>query len=217
VIPSIPKRSIIGVNLILMSSVVLSLTAGAAALSVLPEHSLKGVGVIFVAAFTFLSSVVCIGGWVVQHSPLAPMDRQFICLGLHVYALGPILDSQLFPPLIKRFVLKRYGAKLHARSVISATILDPNLVEVGEGTILGAQSLVYAHILEGDEMTIAPVCIGRNVTVGARAVIMPGVRIGDNAIIAAGSVVTKHTQVGEGEVWAGVPAKRKRVAQKIAA
>ena len=45
-------------------------------------------------------------------------------------------------------------------------------------------------------------------TIGLMAVIFPGCTIGDGAILAAGSVLSKHTRVGPGEVWAGVPARR---------
>jgi len=50
-----------------------------------------------------------------------------------------------------------------------------------------------------------PVVIGRNVWVGAKAVILPGVHIGDNAVVGAGAIVTRdvppHAVVG------GVPAR----------
>jgi acetyltransferase-like isoleucine patch superfamily enzyme len=54
----------------------------------------------------------------------------------------------------------------------------------------------------------APVRIGSRVTVGLMAVILPGCVIGDGAVIAAGSVLSKGAQVGPGEIWAGVPARR---------
>lgn len=47
--------------------------------------------------------------------------------------------------------------------------------------------------------------IGRNVWIGANAVIHPGVTIGDDTIVSAGSVVT--TDVPEGATVAGNPAK----------
>ena len=40
------------------------------------------------------------------------------------------------------------------------------------------------------------------------AVVFPGCTIGDGAMISAGSVLSKGTKVGPGEVWAGVPARR---------
>lgn len=36
---------------------------------------------------------------------------------------------------------------------------------------------------------------------------MAGCRIGDGAIVAMNSVVTKGTQIGPNEIWAGVPAR----------
>ena len=51
----------------------------------------------------------------------------------------------------------------------------------------------------------APVTIGANTWIGARAVVLPGVVIGDFCIVAAGAVVTKD--VPDYTVVAGVPAK----------
>lgn len=51
----------------------------------------------------------------------------------------------------------------------------------------------------------APINIGNDVWVGARAVVIDGVSIGDGAIVAAGSVVTKN--VPPYAIVAGVPAK----------
>ncbi len=48
--------------------------------------------------------------------------------------------------------------------------------------------------------------IGKNVLIGANAVIIGPIKIGDNAIIGAGSVVLHD--VDENEVVAGVPAKK---------
>lgn len=50
-----------------------------------------------------------------------------------------------------------------------------------------------------------PVRIGRNVWVGAGAVILPGVTIGDNVVIGAGSVVTKD--IPSGVVAVGNPCR----------
>lgn len=48
--------------------------------------------------------------------------------------------------------------------------------------------------------------IGEETFVGARSIIMPGVKIGRNCVVAAGSVVTKD--VPDYTVVAGVPAKK---------
>lgn len=51
----------------------------------------------------------------------------------------------------------------------------------------------------------APIHIGRNVWLGARATVLKGVSIGDDAVAAAGAVV--RSDVPAGTVVAGVPAK----------
>ena len=47
--------------------------------------------------------------------------------------------------------------------------------------------------------------IGKDVWIGASAIIMSGVNVGDCAIVAAGSVVTKD--IPSGEIWGGNPAR----------
>ncbi|WP_286202790.1 DapH/DapD/GlmU-related protein [Burkholderia sp. THE68] len=41
-----------------------------------------------------------------------------------------------------------------------------------------------------------PIRIGRNVWIGAGAIILPGVTIGDDALIGAGSIVTRDVPAG---------------------
>jgi acetyltransferase-like isoleucine patch superfamily enzyme len=48
--------------------------------------------------------------------------------------------------------------------------------------------------------------IGDDVSIGAAATILPGVRIGHGAMIGAGALVTKD--VPAGETWIGVPARK---------
>ena len=52
----------------------------------------------------------------------------------------------------------------------------------------------------------SPIYIGKNVWIGASAVVLPGVRIGDGASVAAGAVVTKD--VPPNTVVGGVPARQ---------
>jgi maltose O-acetyltransferase len=49
------------------------------------------------------------------------------------------------------------------------------------------------------------VVIGDDVFIGARTIVLPGVRVGDGAVVAAGSVVA--ADVPPGAVFGGVPAK----------
>ena len=69
-------------------------------------------------------------------------------------------------------------------------------IEIGDNTIFGPGVIVYdndhvirnGHVID-DEFQTAPVIIGKNVWIGANAVILKGSIIGDGCVVAAGSVV----------------------------
>jgi len=84
----------------------------------------------------------------------------------------------------------------------SCTIVAGNSIEIGEGTILGAGSMVLDNDFHSpgpgftwlDECyrNSKPVKIGRGCFIGARSIILKGVILGDRVIVGAGSVVTKE-------------------------
>lgn len=47
-----------------------------------------------------------------------------------------------------------------------------------------------------------------NVLIGMGARVMDGCIIHSHSVVAAGAVVTQNTIIGEGEIWAGIPAKK---------
>lgn len=85
----------------------------------------------------------------------------------------------------------------------NCVILDVAEVSIGDDTQIGSgvQILTADHPRDPDlrrsglESGI-PVRIGRNVWIGAGAMILPGVTIGDDAIVGAGSVVTRDVPAG---------------------
>lgn len=87
---------------------------------------------------------------------------------------------------------------------------DQGGIFIGDGALIG-HNVVLATLnhaaspKDRDSMIPAPIRIGKNVWVGANAVILPGVTIGDGAIVAAGAVVNRD--VPENTVVGGVPAK----------
>lgn len=84
-----------------------------------------------------------------------------------------------------------------------------DLVEIGEGFISAPGSIILAHdastITHTGKSRIEKTIIGKNVFLGANAVVLPGVRVGDGSIIGAGAVVTKDVPLGM--VVGGNPAK----------
>jgi len=91
-------------------------------------------------------------------------------------------------------------------------ILDVVEVTIGERTQIGPGVQILATDHPRDPVGRAsglefgrPVRIGRNVWVGAGAIILPGVKIGDDALVGAGSVVTRD--VPDGATAFGNPAR----------
>jgi len=86
-------------------------------------------------------------------------------------------------------------------------------LDIGCDTIIGFEAVIITatHAI-GDKnvpirkqgMFCAPVMIGVDVWVGARAIILPGVTIGDNVVIGANAVVSQN--VPADTVYGGVPA-----------
>lgn len=78
---------------------------------------------------------------------------------------------------------------------------------IAEGVSIRDQdhSFDFANITAQNGFDCAPIFIGDNVWIGARAVILKGVKIGENSVIAAGAVVTKD--VSANCVVGGVPAR----------
>ncbi len=85
----------------------------------------------------------------------------------------------------------------------NCVILDVVTVTIGDGTQIGpgVQIVTADHPRDPAERAAGlefgrPVAIGRNVWIGAGAIILPGVTIGDDALIGAGSVVTRDIPAG---------------------
>jgi maltose O-acetyltransferase len=85
----------------------------------------------------------------------------------------------------------------------NCVILDVVEVSIGDRTQIGpgVQILAADHPRAPAERASGlefgrPVRIGRNVWIGAGAIILPGVSIGDEALIGAGSVVTRDVPAG---------------------
>ncbi len=119
----------------------------------------------------------------------------------------PLIRTHFIPTPLMRLVYQALGARLGANTYSGGSILDPALTVIGANTIVGHDAVLFSHVIEGAHMALAPISIGDNVTIGAKAAIMPGVTIGNGAVISVGAVVTKGTAIGAGEHWGGVPAR----------
>lgn len=81
------------------------------------------------------------------------------------------------------------NATIHATYQKSPTI-------IGNNVSIGHNAIVHGCTIHD------------NVLIGMGAIVMDDCLIESNCLIAAGAVVTKGTHIKEGELWAGVPAKK---------
>ena len=76
--------------------------------------------------------------------------------------------------------------------------------EIGNNVSIGHNAIVHGCTLKD------------NVLIGMGAIVMDDCVVESNSIVAAGAVVTANTHIGEGEIWAGVPARKvKDVSQQL--
>ncbi|MEZ4733828.1 MAG: acyltransferase [Caldilineaceae bacterium] len=108
---------------------------------------------------------------------------------------------------LKRWLYRGLGMKIgkHVSFAwhVTPDLFFPELIDVGDNTIIGYNTTILAHEYLLHEWRIGPVRIGANVTIGANCTILPGVTIGDGAVISAMSLVNKD--VAPGVTVGGVP------------
>ena len=126
------------------------------------------------------------------------------------YPVYRVLNFIVYPPF-KSFYLRLIGAKIGKRVFLSLNeiIFDPCLIEIGDGTMIGARAMVLAHIGE-EKLVLKRTKIGKNCVIGTEALIMPGVIIEDNVVVGAKSLVPKGMHLKKGKIYAGIPVKEIR-------
>lgn len=87
--------------------------------------------------------------------------------------------------------------------------------EIAEMAVIRDQNHMFggATLLRDSGLESAPIILGRNVWVGAKATILKGVTIGENSVVGANAVVTKD--VPSDVVVTGIPAEIKFSARHI--
>ncbi len=111
----------------------------------------------------------------------------------------------------KNMIYRKSGARIGRNVSIFGSNLDiffPELIEIGDDSIIGMLTSLITHEFLTDGWRKGPIKIGRNVTIGAMTLILPGVKIGDGATVAAYSLVNRDVEPGT--LVGGVPIKRIR-------
>lgn len=92
--------------------------------------------------------------------------------------------------------------------VNSLSVSDHNLLEFGDGVVIGESVHLSGHTVEGGVVKTGRVRLGAGVTVGLGSMVGIGVTAGDRCQIGALSVVPKHSRLEAGAVYAGVPVRK---------
>ena len=177
------------------------------AMAFVPAYLLFAVGVmVFSAALTRLfgwrtrpglSTRVADYEW-----PLLDWGRYLITTHVVRLFAGAVFRSTPVWTMYMRLNGARIGAGAWVNSL---SLMDHNLLHIGEGAIIGSDAHISGHVVERGILKTAPVHIGRHVTIGIGSVIGIGAEIGDGAEIGALSVVPKHAHLASGGVYAGAP------------
>ena len=100
----------------------------------------------------------------------------------------------------RRWLFRQLGMRLGKNvTIASGVTLDyffPELIEIGDNTIVGMDTMILAHEFLHDRWRCGKVSIGMNVLLGAQSTVLAGVTIGDNVQIAAMSLVNKSVPAG---------------------
>jgi acetyltransferase-like isoleucine patch superfamily enzyme len=103
----------------------------------------------------------------------------------------------------------------HNVGISGTTINCRSSISIGSNTVIGGGTGIWDtdfhpldyrdRLADINSAKSSPIVIGENVFIGARCIILKGVRINDRSAVAAGSVVTKD--IPAGQLWGGNPAK----------
>ncbi|WP_422115465.1 Pls/PosA family non-ribosomal peptide synthetase [Brachybacterium sp. UNK5269] len=109
-----------------------------------------------------------------------------------------------------------YYARLLGASIgrdVDLHTLPPvtGMLEVGSGASVEVEVDLAGHWIDGDQVRIGGIRIGKQARIGARSTLGPGAAIGRGAEIAPGSAVLGT--VPAGEVWSGSPAEPQGIAR----
>ncbi|HEX3015440.1 MAG TPA: acyltransferase [Desulfobacteria bacterium] len=128
--------------------------------------------------------------------PLWRVCKNFAVVELSRYT--PLLGVKNF--LLRTFLGTKIGRDSSIGLMVMLDIIKPELITIGNNTIIGYNTTILAHEYLPREFRYGPVEIGENVLIGANCTILAGVCIGANAVVSAGTVVNRdvpaNTMVG---------------------
>jgi acetyltransferase-like isoleucine patch superfamily enzyme len=104
----------------------------------------------------------------------------------------PLVPMTFFAEMFYRLCGMRMGKGVRINTFL---IMDPYLVEIGSGSVIGGDAVLSPHVFEGGTLVLAPIRIGAGCLVGGQAYISPGVEIGDGSTVGLRVYVRKGRRI----------------------
>jgi acetyltransferase-like isoleucine patch superfamily enzyme len=104
--------------------------------------------------------------------------------------------QKLIPPYkFKNFLLRTTGMKIGKDVCIPHYIhfdpYFPNLISIGDGTIIGGASKLYTHKIENGKLIVGKIKVDKSVLLAGYTTVYPGVKINQHVITGMKSIITK--------------------------
>jgi acetyltransferase-like isoleucine patch superfamily enzyme len=115
------------------------------------------------------------------------------------------IPSLTIKSALYRIVGIKVGKDVSVGLMAMFDIIFPELIEIGDNSVIGYNSIILAHEYLVDEWRTGRVKIGKNVMIGANTTVLAGVTIGDDAVVSAASLINRD--VPPGAFVGGVPAR----------
>jgi acetyltransferase-like isoleucine patch superfamily enzyme len=160
-------------------------------------------------AFLFLFCALLLTGLIVRIMSLGvkagrhPAASRTTLLWMLLNGLHTIVFRSFLPLVPMTFFSTMYfrvaGCRI-GRNVLITTpfLLDPYLISIGDDSVIGGDAVLTAHLFEKGMLLLAPVSIGRECSVGAQALISPGVTVGDRATIGMRVLIRERKRIPAG-------------------
>lgn len=181
------------------------------AMSLVPAYLVFAVALIALSAW----STRLLGWRTVEHGAWRIADLEWPLLNWSRYMMSTHVVRVLVGTFFRSsplwtWYLKQNGARIGKGVYInSLSISDHNMLEFGDGVVIGESVHLSGHTVEGGVVKTGRVRLGRGVTVGLGSMVGIGVEAGDRCQIGALSVVPKNSVLEAGGVYVGVPVRKR--------
>lgn len=125
-----------------------------------------------------------------------------------VALMGSIYFYPAVPFFLKPLWYRLFGAKIGKGVNISGQLLDCSLTTLKAGSGVGADAMILGHFTARGRVKIGAVIVEENAMIGAKALVMPSVRIGAGATLGAMSLLSAGKTIPPSQTWVGIPSKK---------